>query len=851
MVSILGRGTEVKTEHKGPYSGPLKGLNIIDFGRYYAGPMASLLLADQGANVIRIVRPGKKELPNQQYRLMNRNKKLLVLDLKTDDGKAQALSLIRRADVVIENFRPGVMKRLGMDYASVRVSNPGLIYLSLPGFASTDKKRAHIQAWEGILNAAAGVYTNTSLFRQQLHFPPVFTSVPLCSVYGGVNGATAIMAALLAREEHGYGSVLEVPLADNGVTGFFLGAVDHPSVPQADAELPANLKPLVFSPKDSRRVMEDKLETARQATYWSPTNRAYPCADGRQIFINTFDTGLFVGRTIKALGIDKQLMQEGFVNAGTWELGLDNNICECMGLNPERTKRFSQLIADALLTRTAKQWESILEKAGVPAGVVRSRDEWLSLKPLKESGVFTEMDDGDSVLTVPGRLVDISGPGDVLMETSQLEASTINVSQADSLLNSNTIKKVLQNTPLPLRKGDLLRELKVLDLSNLVAGPMSSYVLAQYGAQVIKADPPCFLNPGMLLSTLELSQGKRSILADFKTLPGRDILKRLVSWADVVIHNSLDDVAVRLGITPVQLRELNPNIVVCQLSAFGGTHRGGWEMRQGFDALLQSVSGLMAQYGSLERPHWHGMVSCGDVLGGRSLAFAALLAVYQQRKTGCVAEARTSLARVVNYAQFPYMIAENGNSDWGEPSGQFAVGEYWWQRLYACRDGWIYVGTSEDRAYMLGEIVTKCAATSESVLAATFIEQDCAYWVKKLDAADIACHQVKSLEDIQNENPSCQVSNQESDELAGSSLEFLRWEEHPCGYSFTSLAPNWVRVGEEHSYKRLNPAPKLGEQTTEILAELGYKKNEISELLRLKVAFEFLPTLGKSSYFFE
>ncbi|WP_427968241.1 CoA transferase [Altererythrobacter sp.] len=100
--------------------GSLSGINVLDFGHYYPGPMAAMMLADQGANVIRVVKPGDLELPSQQYRLLNRNKKLLTLDLKSVEGKAQALSLIERADVVIENFRPCVMHRMGLDYASVK-----------------------------------------------------------------------------------------------------------------------------------------------------------------------------------------------------------------------------------------------------------------------------------------------------------------------------------------------------------------------------------------------------------------------------------------------------------------------------------------------------------------------------------------------------------------------------------------------------------------------------------------------------------------------------------------------------------------------------------------------------------
>lgn len=87
------------------YQGPLASLNVIDFGHYYAGPLAAMMLADQGANVIHIVRPGGPELPKQQYRLLNRNKKVLELDLKTDNGREQALSLVDKADVLIENFR--------------------------------------------------------------------------------------------------------------------------------------------------------------------------------------------------------------------------------------------------------------------------------------------------------------------------------------------------------------------------------------------------------------------------------------------------------------------------------------------------------------------------------------------------------------------------------------------------------------------------------------------------------------------------------------------------------------------------------------------------------------------------
>ena len=237
------------------YQGPLARLNVLDFGHYYAGPMVGMMLADQGANVIRIVKPGKPELREQQYRLLNRNKKLLELDLKTPEGKAQAELLIEKTDVFIENFRPGVMQRLGLDYASLKASNPDLVYLSLPGFASTDKERASIQAWEGILGAAACAYTQTSPIRQTLKFPPLYTPVPQCSTYGAVCGAVAVMAALVARQTHGQGTVIEAPLVNAGLSAVslnFAGLADSPTLETENC--------FAYSSKDDPAVQLDKLD---------------------------------------------------------------------------------------------------------------------------------------------------------------------------------------------------------------------------------------------------------------------------------------------------------------------------------------------------------------------------------------------------------------------------------------------------------------------------------------------------------------------------------------------------------------------------------------------------------------
>ena len=131
----------------------------------------------------------------------NRGKQRITLDLKNADDLATAVKLIRSADVVIENFRPGVMQRLGLGAEEMTALNPGLVYLSLPGFASTDE-RASIRAFEGIISAAIGQYTDLQSRRPDL--PPVYTPMPLGSTYGAIHGAIAVTLALYAREESGH-----------------------------------------------------------------------------------------------------------------------------------------------------------------------------------------------------------------------------------------------------------------------------------------------------------------------------------------------------------------------------------------------------------------------------------------------------------------------------------------------------------------------------------------------------------------------------------------------------------------------------------------------------------------------
>src|SRR5262245_39783380 len=185
-------------------SAALDGVRVIDFGQYIAGPLAALMLADQGADVIHVDPPGGPRWKTDADAFYNRGKRRIVLDLKLPADCLTARELIGSADVVIENFRPGVMDRFGLGPRAMTEWLPRLISCSLPGFAADDPRARHA-AWEGVVAAA----TDTYALAGELFEPndprmaslepdrPIYTALPLASNFAGFHAATAIVMALI------------------------------------------------------------------------------------------------------------------------------------------------------------------------------------------------------------------------------------------------------------------------------------------------------------------------------------------------------------------------------------------------------------------------------------------------------------------------------------------------------------------------------------------------------------------------------------------------------------------------------------------------------------------------------
>ena len=408
--------------------GVLDGVRVIDFGQYIAGPMAAMLLGDQGADVIRIDPPGGPRWNTPANATWNRNKRSIVLDLKKDAGRETARQLIAGADVVIENFRPGVMDRLGLGAVAMSAAgaNPRLIYCSLPGFGSDDP-RARVRAWEGVVGAATGAYRASHASKGR----PVYTVIPYGSAYAAFLCAVTVAAALNARARSGLGQRVEIPLFD-----------------------------ATFTVVGARGLLVNGRPEAEPEFNWS---RQLPCKDGRWLMYvaNNKRFEAF----IKSIGMDR------------WrDAKLPPN---------ELAQKFDEVMR----TRTAKEWEDIIAEIGSEGVICHTSAEWLAHPQALESKIVADYDDPElGRFRGPGINARLSAtPGSVRAPRPKTDAHRAEIltelaarrpaAPADAAAGGEALRSALQGV-------------KVVDLCIVLAGPTCGRTLAEFGADVIKIDSP-------------------------------------------------------------------------------------------------------------------------------------------------------------------------------------------------------------------------------------------------------------------------------------------------------------------------------------------------------------------------
>jgi crotonobetainyl-CoA:carnitine CoA-transferase CaiB-like acyl-CoA transferase len=335
-------------------AGPLAGLRVLDLSRVLAGPLCTMILGDLGATVIKVERPGEGDdtrtwgppwadgpegRESAYYLSVNRNKRSAAADLKADEGRALVRRLAADADVVVENFIPGSLERMGLGWEALSASNPRLVWCSITGYGG-DGPEAGRPGYDFAVQARAGWMAITG----EPDGAPVKVGVAAVDVLTGHNAAIAVLAALREREVSGRGQRVEVTLFDSALAGLV-------------------------------NVTQASLVTGREPSRWGNAHATI-------VPYQTFDAA--DRPFVVAVGNDAQ-WRKLCEAVGAPQLVADPR----MAANPDRVEH-RQEVGEALGAifrhRPAAEWLAVLERAGVPCAPVQSVREALADPVLTERG---------------------------------------------------------------------------------------------------------------------------------------------------------------------------------------------------------------------------------------------------------------------------------------------------------------------------------------------------------------------------------------------------------------------------------------------------------------------------------
>jgi crotonobetainyl-CoA:carnitine CoA-transferase CaiB-like acyl-CoA transferase len=335
---------------------------VADFSRILAGPYATMLLADLGAEVVKVEgplgddtrswQPPVRENVSTYYLGVNRNKRSIVLDLKDPTDLAAARELARRADILVENFRPGGLARFGLDYGSVAAENPRLVYASISGFGSGPKGAA-LPGYDLIVQAISGLMSLTGSPDGE----PYRAGISVFDVMAGLHATIGVLSALHARVETGRGQHVEVNLLSSALSGL---------VNQSSAYVAGDVVPYRMGNSHPSLFPYEPL----------------PCADG-DLIITAGNNGQF-RKLVEVLGVP--------------ELADDTRFRR----NEDRTANRDQLrplLVERLRTRTRMEWFRTIIAAGVPCGPINTVDAGVAFA--EEVGLDPVVTVGDGADAVP------------------------------------------------------------------------------------------------------------------------------------------------------------------------------------------------------------------------------------------------------------------------------------------------------------------------------------------------------------------------------------------------------------------------------------------------------------------
>ncbi|HEX5367128.1 MAG TPA: CoA transferase [Acidimicrobiales bacterium] len=783
-------------------------MRILDLSWGIAGPVGVWLLAEQGADVVKVEPPGGDPFRAQPGApVWHRSRRSIELDLTTDGGRAAWADLVASADVVVEAFAPGTARRLGIDHATLAAAHPHLVVCSVPAYPE-GHRAAGRAGYDALVQARSGLQWEQPGWRPgpvHLHFPaPSFGAAFLV--------ATGVLAALVARQRTGRGQHVRTSLYQ-GVLAFTTQIWQEHE--RADADL---------------RLMMGK-------TYPPGVHQAsiYECAGGEWIHAATMN-GLQPTRSLEDV------------------LGVEAPDPLALFTDPSARAAHDDRLRAAFRRRDRDGLVEELHAAGLGAEPIVPMRDALAHPQLVANGMVARVDDPalgpTTQVGVPIRLS--ATPGAVQGPQPPVGQHTAEVLAEAAARARASGPGRGPSAPVPPPAGEPpapgagpLAGMRVLDLGQYLAGPFGAMVLADLGADVIKVEPT--RGDGMRIvgkPFIGCQRGKRGLAVDLKTEAGRDLVLRLAETADVVLHNMTKGTAERLGLGEAAFRARNPAVVHCNTYAYGP--EGPLSHFGGLDPLYQAVCGLEYEAGAVAQGNAPLYLRFGMVDTANALASVVgiLAALVHRGETGEGQDVWTSLLNGGAIFGSDVVLTADGRAH-GRPgldAGLHGLSPCY--RLYETQDGWIQVAAVTPEAWRAlcetlgcGDLAgdERCATVADRIdhraeleprLESAFRAQTAVAWRIRLDAAGVPAEVAVdtndgelALHDADNERLGLVV------EYEHPRLGRLRQLGRLIDFSATPFTPH-------------RPPPLLGQHTREVMRAAGYDDANIDRLVAEAVVSE-------------
>lgn len=613
---------------------PYTGLRVLDLTSTMAGAITTMLLADFGAEVTMAQPPEGHPLRGEEgFKVWRRGKTPLTIDMRTARGRRTIRELAAAVDVLVDDLPPGELERLELAPETLAAANPRLVHASITACGTRGPWR-DLPADEALVTALSGIMRRQPGFREG----PVYFVLPLCSYAAALLALHGIGASLIARGQ--------APRSAFRVeTSLLAGALA-----QGGATFVTTEKPQPF----------DAL--ARLALGAMPLYRLYQCQDGRWLHLGAINARFWPKI---ALAVDRP------------ELISDERFQQPPRMRDNDARRdLITILAAEFDRRPFAEWDRILDEHDVPYAPSQTVDEFLHDPQVRQQQM----------------LITVSDPEVGPMEQP---APPIKFRVRDAGREPRNEAQTRPTQDTGHRTEDApLAGVRILDVSQYIAGPYGGAFLADLGADVIKVEGPDGDGlRGLHGGFLAWNRGKRGVCLDLRTAGGRAAYLRLAATVDVVLDNMRPGVAERLGIGYADVCRVNPRVIYCYVSAYGST--GPYRHKPGVDPLMQARSGIERAQGGLEGPPVFLVPPVTDNTAAMLNAVGILAALHERERTGKGQFLETSLLMAACLLQSDAMTAYAGRPP-RPANDRDHRGPHALRRLYACKDGWLMLACRDE-----------------------------------------------------------------------------------------------------------------------------------------------------------